>query len=431
MFYTIVYSKYGGAHLQNPVVTVPEILLPKDADLSKWAVIACDQYTSQPEYWEELKTSVGRQPSTLRMVLPEVYLDEPDYDNRVKNIHRTMKNYLSRDMFETHKGFVYVRREVAGRVRHGLVIAVDLEQYDYAPDSTSKIRATEETIVERIPARVEIRRKAVLDIPHIMLLIDDKTSTVFGLLKKNYKQLEKLYDFKLYGGERIEGYLVNETDAVISAFENLLKSRKHGIMFAMGDGNHSLAAAKALYEEQKAKGEDVSRLRYALAEVVNIYDPALAFESINRVLFGMPEYGLTRIRELINQYPGASAEIQTFSKREYMEEEYAKTPGLIRMCTQHGYMTMDIHGVDDTLAPLQRALDVFLRECNAKIDYVHGDDVAFDLGAKPGNMCFVLAPFDKSELFKRIKNGPLPRKAFSMGGAESKRYYLECKKLTD
>ncbi|HEB64367.1 MAG TPA: DUF1015 domain-containing protein, partial [Chloroflexi bacterium] len=284
-------------------IQIPEILLPREGiDLTKWAVIACDQFTSEPEYWHKVEEIVGEAPSTLNLVLPEVYLEEPDVPQRVQKIQQTMRDYLEQGIFTSREGFIYVERTVGGKTRKGLLLALDLEHYDYNKGASSLIRATEGTILERLPPRMKIREGAPLELPHILVLIDDPEGTVIEPLTAQKERLTPLYDFDLMlGSGHLSGYAVEDADlerGVVAALENLAHpesfTAKYGIpqdspvlLFAMGDGNHSLATAKAIWEKIKGTVGMEHPARYALVEIENVHDSGLLFEPIHRLLFGL------------------------------------------------------------------------------------------------------------------------------------------------
>ena len=280
-----------------------DILLPKSADIKKWAVIACDQYTSEPEYWEETEKIVGNNPSALRLILPEIYLSDNSVTNRINSINRTMADYLDSGVFEEYKNsYFYIERiQSDGKLRQGIVGMIDLEQYDYSTGSNSPVRATEATVLERIPPRVKVRENAPVELPHIMILIDDEDRTVIEPVAAAKDNLKLLYSTSLImGGGSIKGYLVNEScaenikSALVKLGDKDTFEKKYGIggvsplVYAMGDGNHSLATAKAFYERLKAENPDKDLTchpaRYALAEIVNLHSNALQFEAIHRII---------------------------------------------------------------------------------------------------------------------------------------------------
>ena len=411
-----------------------DILLPKDADMTKWAVVACDQFTSQPEYWQAVEDTVGDAPSALRLILPEARLGSPTVEEDIAAINRTMGEYLEVGLFRTlPDSLVYVERTQSdGKVRHGLVGMVDLEQYDFTPGSGALIRATEGTVLTRIPPRVRVRRNAPIELPHVMLLIDDPDRTVIEPLAGE-PAMEQLYDFDLQqGGGHITGWKLTDrqTENVAAALTALASpeamERKYGmggaapLLFAAGDGNHSLATAKRCYEELKAvtPPEQWTDLpaRYALVEVVNNHDDALQFEPIHRVLFGAdPETFLAEFRK---QYPNA---YEGKGEGHAIEVVWAG---------HDGFVTVPDPELQLTVGTLQSFLDGYVRAHGGEVDYIHGDDVARELGKKEGNMAFLLPAMGKAQLFKTVMaDGVLPRKTFSMGHAQDKRYYVEARRI--
>ena len=435
-------------------VAVPEILLPKQGlSLQKWAVVACDQYTSQPEYWKEAEELVGGAPSTLELIYPEVYLGETEPEKRIARIRAAMDEYLRDDVLVEQEGMIYVERVAAGRTRKGLVLCVDLEQYDYNKGSTSLIRATEGTILERLPPRIKIREGAPLELPHIMVLIDDPRDTVLGPLTAGKASLEKVYDFDLMmGAGHLAGFRVQDRAVeagIIKALEGLadptnfakkyeLEPGRAVLLYAMGDGNHSLATAKAIWEKTKERAKDReavmgSSTRYALVELVNLHDAALEFEPIHRVIFDIAE-GKDLLGELLGALSGTLREVGTV---EQMQAEVRKsTPAAQRfgVIREQGYGVVEIGSAPSNLpvGSLQSVLDPFMKAGGAReIDYVHGTGPVDSLGKKSGNMGFFLPAMNKHDLFKTvIIDGALPRKTFSMGEAEEKRFYMECRKLS-
>lgn len=436
--FEVVPSKY-----EDLGVLIPEILLPKKGtDLPKWAVVACDQFTSQPDYWEKVEKKVGSSPSTYRLTLPEIFLESPDKSERIKKIHSAMDEYLRQNIFETKKGAVYLEREVEGKIRQGLVIALDLEKYDFNVGSQSLIRATEGTILSRIPPRVEIRDNAPLESPHIMVLIDDPERTVVEPLK-NIKDKESLYDFDLMlGGGHIAGWLINERrlDSSLQALNKLANptifrdkyqtTEKQGVLlFAMGDGNHSLATAKTVWESHKKDLPADHPLRYALVEIVNLYSEALVFESINRVIFGLKENIIEAAKkhwpELIIEKMADESKMEESIKNNSVEQKcgFVDSSGFY-------VWTFLKPSHQLTVGTLQLFLDKFTKTGAEKIDYIHGTNEVCLMGREKGNCGFLLPAMNKNDLFKTvIFDGALPRKTFSMGEAHEKRYYLECRKI--
>ena len=408
------------------------ILLPKNADMTKWSVVACDQYTSEPDYWKDVENIVGESPSTLNLTLPEIYLEESDVEDRIKKINSNMEKLINEDFFKEYKdSMIYLERTQAdGKVREGLMGIVDLEDYSYEKGSQTLIRATEKTVIERIPPRVKVRENALLELPHIMILIDDEKRTIIESLKNKVSDNDKVYDFDLMkNGGHIKGYLLNE-EAMNSVDEGLLNlmdkdyfetkynvKDKGVLLFAMGDGNHSLATAKACYENLKKEiGEDAlnSKARYALVELVNLHSSALEFEAINRVIFN------TNSDKLLN------------TLKEYYTINKEGNGQRVRVITEIIDEDWFIENPKSNIAvgSIQMFLDEYLKENEGKIDYIHGEDVTKELGSKTGNVGFIFDAMEKRDLFKTvILDGALPRKTFSMGHANDKRYYLEARKI--
>lgn len=396
-----------------------DILLPRESDLTKWAVVACDQHTSEPEYWLGTEKTVGDSPSALRLILPEAYLGAKDIREREDKIHKTMEEYLSAGIFREYKNaMVYVERTLAdGRVRKGIVGAIDLEEYDYAPGSNSQVRATEATVASRIPPRVEIRDGAPLELSHVMLLIDDPGFTVIEPIADVDAPI--IYDFDLMqGGGHIRGRLLGG-EAIAKVDGALGKLReKCPLTFAVGDGNHSLAAAKAYYEKLKKEnpGADMSAhpARYALCEIVNLHSEALTFEAIHRFVKVDDPYRLVFEMSLDLGLSGLPSEQRVKIHRNYIIRD---------LC---------IHNPQSKLAvgSVQAFLDGFIERNGGEIDYIHGNDVIRRLASEQGTIGFEFEPIKKEELFGAvIADGALPRKTFSMGEAEDKRYYLEARRI--
>ncbi|MCD8108403.1 MAG: DUF1015 domain-containing protein [Oscillospiraceae bacterium] len=398
------------------------ILLPNDnTDMTKWSVVACDQFTGEPGYWAKTESIVGDCPSTLRLVLPEIYLGKEDTETRISEINRNIESYLGSGVFREYKNsMIYVRRiQSDGKLREGIVGAVDLEEYDYHPGSASQIRATEATVAERIPPRLRIRENAKIELPHIMILIDDPEKTVIEPLSGRISELTELYDFDLMqGGGSISGYLLSDSE--ISAVDNALGDlrKKCELLFAMGDGNHSLATAKEHYERLKREnpGADMTShpARYALCEIVNLHSEALEFEAIHRIVTGVdPGQLLSEMSEKLGIADSGDGQKLT-------------------VVTRGKEKTLTIHNPLSKLAvgSLQMFLDEYLKTHGGEIDYIHGEDVLKNLAKEENSVGFILEPMDKSDLFPAvIQDGALPRKTFSMGHAEDKRYYLEGRPL--
>lgn len=400
-----------------------DILLPKCADMTKWSCVACDQYTSEPEYWKTVESTVSGCPSTLSLMLPEIYLD--DSVSRTQSINSCMHEYLQSGVFKLiENSFIYVERTLAdGKVRKGIVGAIDLEVYDYKQGTQALCRPTEATVVERLPARVEVRKNACIEMPHIMMLIDDKSKIVVEQFENKKGTLEKLYDFDLMQNSgHIAGYRVTGDEAtnVQKAIENLYKadSDNHPMLYAMGDGNHSLAAAKQYYELVKSElGREAKEhpARYALIELVNLYDESLEFEPIHRVLFDvdvddfMTEFSKENGLE-IGKRDGQVFTVVIGDKK----QEYTFTSPDTKL----------------TVGTLQNFIDKYLKNHSGSVDYIHGDDTVLKLSKPENRIGFIVPGIEKDSFFDVIKkDGVLPRKTFSMGHACDKRFYLECRKI--
>jgi len=425
-------------------VGVPDILVPHDGvDLEKWAVVACDQYTSEIDYWTSVDTYVGECPSTLRLIFPEAYLEEPNPEIRIANINRKMAQYVQENLFRTyHESFFIVQRETGpGPARWGLIVALDLEQYDYAKDSRTYIRATEGTILSRIPPRKLIRKDAPLELPHILVLISDPQRTVIEPLIAKKETLEKVYETELMkNGGKITAYCVQgekNLENLASAFEGLQAALdpENPLLFAMGDGNHSLATAKSCWEDIKTTLSETERsnhpARFALVELENIFDEGLVFEPIHRVLFGISRQAF--LNQLVNfctshrfEEVGSLSELN----EKLLEAGESQVFGYV---DSYGMAIVSLDGPSATIAAgtLQGVIDSFL-EANPKtiVDYIHGSDVTYNLGSKPGNIGLFLPSLDKNRFFETIiQDGALPRKTFSMGEAHEKRFYMEARKI--
>ena len=402
------------------IIKVQDILLPKDLEYMKWSVVACDQYTSEPEYWEKLKEYVGDNRSSLYMIFPEAYLGNDD-ETRIKYINETMYNYIEWDTFKVIRdSFVLVDRYVNDAHRLGLVLPIDLEKYDFNPDSDACIKATEGTVIERIPPRVKIRENAPIELPHVMLLMDDRDCNIIENLYNNRENLEPLYDFDLcMNGGHIAGYKVTNTKEVTDKIYHLLDKdvqiQKYGkpsnILFAVGDGNHSLATAKACWDKIKVNLTEEQKqnhpARYALVEVVNLHQPSIEFKPINRVVTGLDKKAVNVLKFVFSRNKGAKTEM--VYDGEVFPLNIPKDP------------------VDATIK-IQRYIDRLVEKGEAKVDYVHDRENTLEVAKNKGGVAIFMPSIDKNDLFKYIiDNGVLPRKTFSMGEANSKRYYLEAK----
>ncbi len=434
-----IYSDIG--------IQIPQIFLPRPGtDLTKWATIACDQFTSQPEYWEKVEKLVGDSPSTLNLTFPEVYLEKPGETDRIKSIQAGMRQVLDQGVLQPREGLIYVERTIDGRTRKGLVLALDLECYDFTKGSSSLIRATEGTIVERLPPRMKIREGAALEFPHILVLVDDPQGTVIEPLQAAKAKLEKLYDFDLmFDSGHLAGYAVSSEleNGVVAALRGLAQpevfAEKYGVkdqpvlLFAMGDGNHSLATAKAIWEKVKSTVGMDHPARYALVEIENVHDQALEFEPIHRVLFGLKKDILSSMLAHFGvgygYLPMASAE--EMIKRVDNAKGDKQVIGVIGGGKPFGVIQIARATSNLPVGTLQTFLDAFMKSHGAeKIDYVHGAEVTVELGSQPENIGFYLPGMHKSDLFKTvILDGALPRKTFSMGEAREKRFYMEGRKI--
>lgn len=393
-----------------------DILLPKK-DFEKWAVIACDQFTSERSYWEQADALVGDSPSSLRVILPEVYLEDKNVEARTEEIYRKMDEYLSSDLLaEYSDALFYIERvQSDGRVRKGLVGAVDLKDYDYQKGSKALIRATEETVVERIPPRVAVRKNAKLELPHVLLLVDDPDCSVIAPLAKEKEEMTPIYDTDLMqGGGHISAYLLTpkQRARLDKALASLIDQKEDKMLFAVGDGNHSLATAKAC-----AKLDPSPLAARALVEVVNLHDPAIEFEPIYRVLFGVDPMILydAFFDAMGGEYKGEDGQVFEFVTR---------------------YGTKFITVAPKAKLPvgtLQPFLDDFLKtHPGVKIDYIHGENTVFDLCKGKTTVGILFKGMEKSELFDAVRqDGSLPRKTFSMGHARDKRYYMEARRIKE
>ena len=428
---------------------IPDILLPKaTVDPHKWAVIACDQFTSEPEYWQEVEQIVGDSPSTLHLILPEVYLETDEAARRQETTQVKMKEFLQSHILREVNNFVYVLRKTDGQTRRGLMVCLDLEQYDFNKGAQTLIRATEGTIIDRLPPRIRIRENAPLECPHILVLFDDPNDTVFGPLDEQMMDFEEVYDFDLMmGSGHLTGFAINDSevrDGIMQALKdlidpevfsekyNLIPGRHDPLLFAMGDGNHSLATAKAIWEKLKPTVGMNHPARYALVEIENVHDPALTFEPIHRLVFGLQKDILAEMEA----YWGVRFKLQPVDSAEEMMaivDEAAEPWHQIGLITAEGFKVVEIRTPEDNLpvGTLQRFLDAFMENGGAeKIDYVHGTEVLFGKGQAENNVGFYVPGIDKSDLFKTvILDGALPRKTFSMGEAHQKRFYMECRKI--
>ena len=432
------------------IIKTPKMLLPNaSVDMSKWAVIACDQYTSNKAYWDKVEALVGDAPSTLHITFPEYYLGKIDEEKKIAAIQAEERRYLAEDLFDVHEGMILVERHIDNGIRWGLMLAIDLEDYDFTKTSTSWIRATEGTVAERIPPRVKIREGAPLEVPHILVLVDDSEKKLIEPLIAQKDKMKKLYDFDLMmNSGHITGYSLAEPEyeehiynviAELQSDETITKKYgpacdRNRILFAIGDGNHSLATAKTIWEVHKAEWGMDHPARYALVEIENLHDPAQHFEPIHRAIFGTKESAVTmfetelggKIRiepavdaqamiEAVNAVPDGTQAFGILEKGKAFVAAFAEAPSVI------------------CVGSIQQLLDKFLAEGKyEKIDYIHGAQDLIDISGGQDVSAFYLPPVSKNGFFQGIiHDGALPRKTFSMGEAHEKRFYIESQQVLD
>ena len=393
-----------------------DILMPdlNKVDMSRWSCIACDQFTSEGEYWSAVEDYVGDAYSTLGLFLPEIYLGRAE--TAIPEINARMHQYIDECLCERKGAMIYLRRTIPdGRVREGIVGMVDLEEYDYRMGSRASVRATEQTVLERIPPRVAIRRDAAIELPHVMMLYDDEGDTLCRTLGERLDEYSPAYDFDLMmGAGHIEGYYLS-ADMAEHVSDFIENKRTDGLALCVGDGNHSLASAKALYEEIKAEiGEDAARehpARYALCEIVNIHSEALDFEPIHRLIVDCD------VEELLAFFDA---------------ECKGSDPHVLRYVTSEGEGEIRVDRTEAGISvdPLQKLLDGYLETHAGEIDYIHGDGSLAKLAGRPNAIGIYCEPISKGGLFEAVRSGgSLPRKTFSMGVALEKRHYLEARRI--
>ena len=428
---TYDWSKFG--------LHIPEMMLPKEGtDYFKWAVVACDQYTSEPEYWDKVEEIVGDSPSALRLMLPELYLDGPDEADRIKAVRAAMDKYLADGTLrKMEPGCMLIKRTAEGRTRMGLVIATDLEAYDFNKGSTSLTRATEGTVVERIPPRLRIRGDAPIEMPHIIILIDDPGKTVIEPLVDQPREVIYDTDLMMDGGHITGSFIKEENlagmqEALSALYDEAEKKYGEGnvIFQAMGDGNHSLATAKTAWENIKKTltPEEIENhpARYALCEIENIHDEGIVFEPIHRVIFAKEgQSGMDMVNKVVSL-------LNESNGKAYLADADAEVPaGAFQIPyltgAQRGKIVVEEPSNKLEVGCLQHVLDIMVKENKeCDIDYIHGTDAVEKLSARDGNAGFMLPAMDKFMLFPAVAaDGALPRKTFSMGEANEKRYYIE------
>ena len=432
----------------NACFRLPRILLPRPGiDLAKWAVIACDQYTSEPDYWRSVEREVGDAPSTLHLIFPEAYLGASDAPARIGRIQATMRSYLAEGVLREHDGAVLVERAIGGRIRRGLMLELDLEQYDFGRTSTSPIRPTEGTMVERLAPRIEVRRGAELELPHILVLIDDPARTVIESLAAERDALAQLYETELMqGGGHVAGYAVDRArgERVARALRALANpatfAQRYDVpaatpvmLFAVGDGNHSLATAKAFWDGVRGSVGHDHPSRHALVEVVNIHDPALEFRPIHRLLFG----ATADVRQALAETFGPRVSFTDVPSAAAMRERVGAAPasrhvvGLIGPDARFGVAEIADPPSALAVGTIQPFVERFVERGGAThVDYVHGDEALERLAATGGNVGLHLPALSKDGMLRMVvREGPLPRKAFSMGEANEKRFYVEVRRI--
>jgi hypothetical protein len=436
---------------------VPTLLLPRAGlDLTRWAVVACDQYTSQPGYWAEVENLVGEAPSTLRLMLPEIYLGAADEALRIAAIQDTMRRYLAERILAAQPpGFLLVERETGrGRTRKGLIAALDLEHYDFNPGAKTLIRPTEGTILERLPPRIRVRENAPLELPHVMVLIDDREHSVIDPLFAEPQ--ECVYDVPLMlNGGRVRGWRAQHPLLIQWVVEQLARladpvlfAHRYGVagepvlLYAMGDGNHSFATAKIIWENLKRAAPDPVAImqhpaRHALVELVNLHDAGLEFEAIHRVAFGVNAADL--LAALGDFLAAQGSALTVFdspsweaARRSWLETRQPDRQAVAFLAEDRcGVLVVERPRLTLPVATLQAFLDRYLQDRpGARLDYIHGDAALEQLGRQPGNVGFYLPALAKDDFFRTIiRDGALPRKTFSMGEADEKRFYLECRQI--
>lgn len=411
-----------------------DILIPRGIDMTAWSVVACDQYTSQPEYWKEAEKETNGKPTALNIILPEVYLESDECEKRTENINAQMKKYISDGIFKTYRNcYIYVERTLKnGKIRRGIIGAADLEDYDYSKGSESPVRATEGTVSERIPPRLKVRMNAKLELPHVMILIDDRKKEILEYLNEKKSEMELIYDFDLMmDSGHLKGYLLNDeladyVEKKLEAFsdkeyfeDKYSVKNKNPLVFAVGDGNHSLATAKEYYNEVKKKyGEKALSMpaRYALAEIVNLHDDSLEFEAIHRVMFNIDSEKIKReLMKISSPEKNDIGQKFVFVSGDSEETLYITKP------------TANL-----TVGTIQNFIDEYIRKNGGEVDYIHGKDVVKNLSKDKNSCGFVFDAMNKNDLFKTvILDGALPRKTFSMGEACDKRFYTEARIIND
>ena len=429
-------------------IQAPEILIPNNqTDFEKWAIVACDQFTSQPEYWNAVKNLIGQSPSAYHLILPEAFLGTEKEQIHSSKINSFMEKYLKMNYFQLIDGIIYIERYFDNSVRKGLIAALDLEQYDFTDGADSLIRATEGTIIDRLPPRIKIRQDASIEIPHILVLIDDPELSVIAPIINSSKPIELIYDFNLMQNSgHLKGYHVtspNLENKVVQALEKLIspeiQSEKYSVeknapplLFAVGDGNHSLATAKAVWDKIKHEAPENHPARYALVEIVNIHDEGIVFEPIHRLLKGIKEDWLLSLKNYFNNKLDVQ-KITDFKTLVSAVSNNQTEDQVFGAFDEYNFWLVSVKKPNHTLTvgSIQNCIDdLILNNHINDVDYIHGDDTILKLGSKSGNAGIYLSAMRKDSLFRSVmKDGALPRKTFSMGEAHQKRFYLECRKI--
>lgn len=407
-------------------VFVPaDILLPVCSDISKWATIACDQFSSEPEYWDKVKTYVGENPSTLNMMLPEAWLDGTDMEETAERINGYMAEYLKTGIFKEYKNsYIFVQRRLTnGKIRKGIIGALDLEAYEFKTESNAPVRASENTVIDRLPPRIKAREQVLLEMPHVMVLIDDAERSVIEPLADKVCEMEKLYDFELMeGGGHITGHLITQENAakLIKSLESM--SEKYGsgsLQMIVGDGNHSLAAAKICWENIKSRlterEQEDHPARFALVELGNIHDESLEIEPIHRAVFNSGD-------DLPDKLMAYLDKKNINCKKAYRIECASQN--------KMGEIGIRASNIGEAIGLIQDFLEEYEKNCLGRIDYIHGEDALAKLTQENDVFGFYMPAIDKGDLFKSVAQGGIfPKKSFSMGNARDKRYYLELRKI--
>lgn len=421
--------------MNTSAIKPAKFLLPEEKiNMKKWAVVACDQFTSDYDYWENVRRFVGNAPSTLNMILPEIYLNEPDCAERIALAKETMEQYVSEGVLEeTPEGFMLIERQIGGAVRKGVLAAIDLEEYSFKEEEKPAVRATEKTILERIPPRVAIREDALLELPHVLILIDDPEDNVIGSLLRKKAELTAMYDFDLMeNGGHITGYFTDDERIKKNVLDAVNKLNvKDNMRFCVGDGNHSLATAKTVWENAKAEmteeEKEVSPLRYALAEIVNLRDDGLTMMPIHRALMNVsPASCIQRVCDILNE-KGLGAKLMYTRHSKNLKPDGGEYTIYVKTKQTMGKIEITKPAHLLAAGDVEPALMQYLEENpSAQIEYLHGDSQFNSFADMYDTVCFYMPPINKEDFFDTvIKCGVLPKKTFSLGEANEKRYYIE------